>query len=284
MPTVTATSIKAGVIGWPVDHSLSPRLHNFWLERMGIDGVYLPLPVAPDDIEAALRMLPKLGFAGANVTVPHKEAAFRIVDFTSDTAKRIGAVNTIICAEDGKLAGDNSDAYGFMENIRSSVPEWHVWAAPALVLGAGGAARAIIAALIEAGVSEVRLANRTRVRATILASHFGSKVSVVNWEERNEAAQGAGLLVNTTTLGMTGKPPLEIELDGLLPEAVVNDIVYAPLETPLLAAAKLRGLKPVDGIGMLLHQARPGFEAWFGARPEVDEALRNHVLAGHTAN
>jgi len=280
MPSVTATTIKAGVIGWPVDHSLSPRLHGFWLEQMRIDGVYLPLPVAPDDIEDAIRALPKLGFAGANVTVPHKEAAYRTVDRLSDTAKAIGAVNTIVCDTDGTLSGDNTDAFGFMENIRTGAPDWAASAAPALVLGAGGAARAVICALILAGVSEVRLANRTRERSDELVRHFGEKVVAVDWDDRDGAAGGAGLLVNTTTLGMTGKPPLEIDLGRLAPGAVVNDIVYAPLETALLKDAAARGYTAVDGLGMLLHQARPGFEAWFGARPNVDDALRAHVLSG----
>jgi len=280
MPSVTATTIKAGVIGWPVDHSLSPRLHGFWLEQLGIDGVYLPLPVAPDDIEDAIRALPKLGFAGANVTVPHKESAFRTVDRLSDTAKAIGAVNTIVCNADGTLSGDNTDAFGFMENIRADAPDWTAQTAPALVLGAGGAARAVICALIDAGSGEIRLANRTRERADDLVRHFGPTVVAIDWDDRNAATNGAGLLVNTTTLGMTGKPSLEIDLGGLVPRAVVNDIVYAPLETALLKDAAARGLTAVDGLGMLLHQARPGFEAWFGARPDVNDALRAHVLAG----
>ncbi|MEQ8319579.1 MAG: shikimate dehydrogenase [Rhodospirillales bacterium] len=280
MPSVTSTTLKAGVIGWPVDHSLSPRLHGYWLDQLGIDGVYLPLPVAPDDIADAIRALPKLGFRGANVTVPHKEAAFRTVDVLRPAAERIGAVNTIICKEDGKLVGDNTDAFGFMENIRAAVPAWQGAGLSAVVLGAGGAARAVLEALISAGVDDIRLANRTSARADDLARHFGSQVHVVAWDDRNAACEGAGLLVNTTTLGMTGKPPLDISLDGLSAEGVVNDIVYAPLKTPLLAAAEARGLTAVDGLGMLLHQARPGFEAWFGGKPVVDDKLRTHVLAG----
>jgi shikimate dehydrogenase len=280
MPSVTAKTVKAGVIGWPVEHSLSPRLHGFWLDRLGIDGVYLPLPVASGDIEAAVRALPKLGFAGANVTVPHKEAVYKIVDELTPTARRIGAVNTIVCRDGGHLLGDNTDAFGFIENIHAEAADWHPWASPAVVLGAGGAARAVIAALIEAGTPEIRLVNRTRARASELATHFGDKVCVVDWEDRDDACSGAGLLVNTTTLGMTGNPALEISLQGMKEDAAVNDIVYAPLETPLLRDAAARGLKAVDGLGMLLHQARPGFEAWFGQRPVVDAALRAHVLAG----
>ncbi len=280
MPSVTAKTIKAGVIGWPVEHSLSPRLHGYWLDTYGIDGVYLPLPVAPPNIEDAIRALTKLGFVGANVTVPHKEAAFRTVDGVSDTAKAIGAVNTIICDEEGELYGDNTDAFGFIENIRDKAPDWAAVTAPAVVLGAGGAARAVISALIDAGTPEIRLANRTRERATELEAHFGDAITVVNWDDRNGAMDGAGTLVNTTSLGMVGNPPLDVDLAGLTPDAAVNDIVYAPLETPLLAAAKARGLTAVDGLGMLLHQARPGFEAWFGMRPVVDDGLRVHVLAG----
>lgn len=284
MPSVSATTVKAGVIGWPVDHSLSPRLHGYWLEQLGIDGVYLPLPVAPDDIADAIRALPKLGFAGANVTVPHKEAAFAAVDRLSDTATAIGAVNTIICGADGKLFGDNTDAFGFMENVRNVAAGWRADGGPALILGAGGAARAVIAALIDAGVAEIRLANRTEARAEDLARHFGAPVTVCAWDRRNEAVDGATLLVNTTTLGMTGKPALDIDIHALAADAVVNDIVYAPLETALLKAARAQGLNAVDGLGMLLHQARPGFEAWFGQRPDVDDALRAHVLAGRAAD
>lgn len=278
MSSESRKTIKAGVIGWPVNHSLSPRLHGYWLRHYGIDGVYLPLPVAPEDIENEIRALPENGFAGANVTVPHKEAAFKTVDVLSDTATRIGAVNTIVCGKDGLLYGDNTDAFGFMENIRAAVPDWTPAASPAAVLGAGGAARAVIAALIEAGVSDIRLTNRTRDRAERLARHFGLAVHPVAWEGRHDAVDGAGLLVNTTTLGMTGKPPLDIGLSGLRPDAVVNDIVYTPLQTPLLHAAATAGYQAVDGLGMLLHQARPGFEAWFGKRPEVTDALRRHVL------
>ena len=275
--------IKAGVIGWPVNHSLSPRLHGYWLQHYGIDGVYLPLPVAPKDIESAIRNLPDNGFAGANVTVPHKEVAFKTVDTLSDTAKKIGAVNTIVCGKDGLLHGDNTDAFGFMENIRASVSDWKPNTSPALVLGAGGAARAVIAALIEAEVTDIRLTNRTRDRARHLAEHFGAAVQVVAWDDRHVAVDGAGLLVNTTTLGMTGKPALEMQLNGLSADAVVNDIVYAPLQTPLLQAAAKAGYRAVDGLGMLLHQARPGFEAWFGKRPEVTADLRRHVLTNPEA-
>ena len=268
----------AGVIGWPVAHSLSPRLHGYWLQTLGIDGAYVPLPVAPENISDALRALPKLGFAGANVTVPHKEAALAAVDEVSEIANRIGAVNTLICKSDGTLYGDNTDAFGFIENLRAGAPSWRPDSGRALVLGAGGAARAVITALIDAGVTEISLSNRTLARADDVAQYIGGNVAVVPWEARDTAAEGVTLLVNTTTLGMTGKAPLEMDIRALADDAVVTDIVYAPLQTPLLASAHARGLTTVDGLGMLLHQARPGFEAWFGVRPEVTADLRRHVL------
>ena len=269
----------AGVVGWPVSHSRSPRLHGAWLERHGLDGAYVPLPVAPADLALVLRALPRMGFRGVNLTVPHKEAALSLVDEVEPLAARIGAVNTLVVAEDGRLLGRNTDAFGFLEHLRRSAPGWSAAAGPALVLGAGGAARAVVAALAEAGLPEIRVANRNPARAEHLAADLGAQVRPVAWEQRAEAAAGAALLVNTTTLGMTGQPPLDMPLDALPPTAVVYDIVYAPLETALLAAARARGNRVVDGLGMLLWQAVPGFEAWFGVRPTVDESLRALVLA-----
>lgn len=268
----------AGVMGWPVSHSRSPRLHGFWLREHGIDGAYVPLPVRPEDFTAAVRALPKLGFAGANVTVPHKEAALAACDEVSPLARRIGAVNTLVCRPDGSLYGDNTDGFGFLENLRAGCPGWRPEAGPAVVLGAGGAARAVVAALLDAGCPQVRLTNRTRDRAAELAADLGGAIEVVAWEERSQALADAGLLVNTTTLGMTGAPPLDLALDSLPAAALVTDIVYAPLVTDLLARAQARGNAVVDGLGMLLHQGRPGFEAWFGVRPEVTPALRAAVL------
>lgn len=278
--TSTGSTILAGVMGWPVDHSLSPRLHGYWLDKYGIDGAYVPLAVEPGHIAEALRALPRLGFAGCNVTVPHKRAALEAVDHAEPLALRIGAVNTIICGQDGRLGGSNTDAYGFVENLRAGHAEWRADTGPAAVLGAGGAARAVCAALIDEGVPEIRLFNRTWETADALAEEIGGAITVRDWDERNDALDGAALLVNTTSLGMVGQPALELDLGALPEDAVVNDIVYNPLITPLLATAAERGNPTVDGLGMLLHQARPGFAAWFGTDPEVDDGLRDFVLAG----
>lgn len=273
---LTGRARLAGILGWPVEHSRSPRLHGFWLDRHGIDGAYVPLPVRPEDFADGVRALVRLGFAGANVTVPHKEAALALADRVEPLARRIGAVNTLVF-RDGLIEGRNTDAFGFLENLRQLAPGWRPDHGPALVLGAGGAARAVCVALRDAGVGEIRLANRGRDRAEALAADIGA-IEVVPWLERTDALAGAALVVNTTTLGMTGQPPLELNLHDLPATAVVNDIVYAPLETPLLAAARARGNVVVDGLGMLLHQARPGFEAWFGVAPEATPELRAFVL------
>lgn len=268
----------AGVMGWPVTHSLSPRVHGYWLEHHRIDGVYIPLAVAPESLERAMTALPALGFRGVNLTLPHKERALGLCHEVDELARRIGAVNTIVVREE-QLIGSNSDAFGFLENLRTGAPGWRPAAASAAVLGAGGAARAVVAALIDAGVPEVRIVNRTRERAEALAAALGGGISVRGWEQRDAALADVGLLVNTTSLGLAGQPPLELDLDGLPPDAVVSDLVYAPLVTPLLEAARARGNPVVDGLGMLLHQARPGFNAWFGTWPEVTPALRDFVVS-----
>jgi len=267
----------AGVMGWPVGHSRSPRLHGFWLQQLGIDGAYLPLPVKPEDFEAALRALPRLGFKGANVTVPHKEAALMLADEVEPLARRIGAVNTLVVRSDGTILGRNTDAFGFIENLRQNSPGFSAARGPAVVLGSGGAARAVIAALQDDGCPEIRLLNRTRARAEDVAQDLGDRVCVQDWEDRAAALDGAALLVNTTTLGMSGQPPLDLPLEALPKDALVTDIVYAPLMTDLLLRAQARGNSIVDGLGMLLHQARPGFQAWFGVLPEVTEELRKFV-------
>lgn len=276
--TISGKARLAGVIGWPVGHSRSPRLHGYWLRHLGIDGAYVPLAVKPEDFESVLRALPRMGFAGANVTVPHKEQALALADHVEALARRIGAVNTLVVRPDGSVEGRNTDAFGFLENLRHGAPHWDPAAGPAVVLGAGGAARAVCAALVDAGVPEIRLVNRSAARAEQVAGDIGGKFTVLSWERAGAALDGANLLVNTTTLGMTGQPPLELDLAALPVHAVVNDIVYAPLMTDLLIEAAARGNKVVDGLGMLLWQAVPGFEAWFGVRPEVTPALRDFVL------
>ena len=267
----------AGVIGWPVGHSLSPRVHGYWLREHGIDGAYVALAVSPGEVAAALAGLRVLGFAGANVTVPHKEAAMEAVDSCDDTARRIGAVNTLIVKPDGSITGTSTDGFGFCENLVGAIPNWAP-TGPAVVLGAGGAARAIAFALTDAGVPEIRIVNRTHWRGEELASAVGKDASFVAWDSRSGALDGAKLLVNATSLGMNSVPPLSLSLDVLPTDAVVADVVYAPLETPLLGEARARGNSCVDGLGMLLHQARPGFAAWFGLEPKVTPELRAFVL------
>jgi shikimate dehydrogenase len=269
----------AGVIGWPVAHSRSPLLHGHWLAQHRIAGAYLPFPVQPGRLPAALRGLAALGFAGCNVTVPHKEETLALVDEADDLARRIGAANLVVVRADGSLHGSNTDAYGFLANLREHAPGWRAEAGPAVVLGAGGSARAVVAALIDAGAPEVRLVNRTSERAQALAMALGGPVRVLDWAFRAQALEGATLLVNTTTQGMQGQPPLDLDLSPLPLAAVVTDLVYVPLQTPLLATARARGNVAVDGLGMLLHQAVPSFEAWFGVRPEVTPELRALVEA-----
>lgn len=268
----------AGVIGYPVGHSRSPRLHGHWLRTYGIAGHYVPLEVAPGDLVAALRLLPRMGFRGINVTVPHKEAVLGLANEVTDCARRIGAANTLTFTERGFQA-DNTDGIGFLRSLTEGAPDWTAGAGPALILGAGGAARAVLVALIDAGVPEIRLTNRTRARAEALVREFGGPVRVIDWPDRAEGARGAALLVNTTILGMTDQRPLDFPAEALDPAMTVTDIVYTPLETPLLRAAAARGCTTVDGLGMLLHQAAPGFERWFGHAPEVTPALRDAVLA-----
>ncbi len=276
----TGKTRLAGVMGSPVRHSLSPRLHGYWLAHYGIDGAYVPLPVEPAHLEAALRALPFLGFAGVNLTIPHKETALPILDRLGAAARRSGSVNLVIVTKEGVLEGDSTDGFGFIENLTESAPEWRVAAGPAVVLGAGGAARAVAAALLDAGAPEVRLVNRTAARAEALAEALGGRIAPVFWAKRQQALADATLLVNTTSLGMTGSPPLELAIDRLPRAAIVADIVYVPLETPLLAEARARGHRAIDGLGMLLHQARPAFKAWFGVEPQVTPALRQFVLQG----
>ena len=280
---LTGKARLAGVVGWPVGHSRSPRLHGHWFARYGIDGTYVPLPVRPEDLELAFRALPRLGFRGWNVTVPHKETAARLVDRLDPAAKRIGAVNTVLVLEDGCTHGLNTDGAGFLANLRQQAPAWRAGSGPAVVLGAGGSARAVAAALLDAGVPALCLVNRTETRARRLAAELASLGSIEfgGWHAAAKLLAEAALLVNCTSLGMTGQPPLELQLDALDRQAVVADLVYEPLETQLLSAARRRGNTAVDGLGMLLHQAVPGFTHWGGVVPEVDDTLRAVVLAEH---
>ncbi|MSO69923.1 MAG: shikimate dehydrogenase [Alphaproteobacteria bacterium] len=278
MAILSGRAKLAGVMGWPVSHSRSPGLHGYWLEHYGVDGAYVPLAVVPDRLRDAIGGLVALGFRGVNLTLPHKEAALGHVDDLSATARRIGAVNTIVVGADGKLRGDNTDAFGFLEHLKASAPQWRADARPVAVLGAGGAARAVIVALLDEGVIELRLINRSPERASKLREAFGPAITVVDWAARSTALSDVSLLVNATSLGMSGQAPLDLALDRLNQTTVVYDLVYAPLDTPLLKAARQRGNAVVDGLGMLLHQARPGFQAWFGVEPEVTAALRAFVL------
>ncbi len=268
----------AGVIGSPIAHSRSPRLHQHWLKRYALPGYYIPMDIASADLEDAVQTLPKLGFVGINVTIPHKEHIMSVVDLVTDRAALIGSVNTVIFRADGKVHGDNTDGYGFLENLRQGAPDWDPKSGPAAVIGAGGAARAVLASFLDAGVPEIRLSNRTKNRAEGLQREFGQKIKVYDWVQVGNMLDGAKTVVNASSLGMEGKPEMRIPLDGLSRDAVVTDLVYTPLETQLLAHAKSIGCRTVDGLGMLLYQAAPGFERWFGMKPEVDEQLRKAVL------
>lgn len=267
----------AGVIGWPVGHSRSPRLHGYWLEKYKIDGAYLPLPIKPENLDEAFRALPKLGFSGINVTVPHKEKIFALVDELSLEAKRIGAVNTVLFREDGSSFGTNTDAFGFIENIKARI-DFQPQDRPAVVIGAGGAARAVCVALQNHGVKEIRLVNRTLEKANNLAQELGGNIIPIAWDKRDISLDGAKFLVNSSSLGMQGQPELELNLDWLSKDAVVNDIVYSPLKPQLLQRAEARGNVIIDGLGMLLYQAQEGFRHWFGQKPEVTQELRDFVL------
>ncbi len=268
----------AGVIGCPIAHSKSPQLHRHWLTRYGISGHYMPMHVEPEDLKSVVRMMPRMGFVGANVTIPHKQAIMGIADKVTDRARLMGAANTLIFREDGSIVADNTDGYGFITNLHDGAPDWVPGSGPATVFGAGGASRAVVASLIEAGVPEIRLTNRTRERAEDLAATFGKSIKVVDWVQAGNIIEDAALVVNTTSLGMTGQRALRVPLDGLQPGTVVTDLVYTPLKTDLLLAGEAADCTVVDGLGMLLHQAVPGFERWFGHRPEVDDEVRAAVL------
>ena len=269
----------AGVMGWPVSHSRSPIIHSHWIAEHGLRGAYVLLPVQPENLEQALRALPVLGFAGCNLTIPHKVAALSIVDHVDPLAARIGAINCIVVEADGSLSGRNTDAFGYVQSLVDAQPEWNSKAGPALVLGAGGAARAVIAGLLDSGVPSIRLTNRSPDNMHELVAAFGPQVSAVDWTDRHAALDGAALVVNTTNLGMHGQPPLDLNLSALGPQTLVSDVIYVPLNTPLLTEAKLRGNPTVNGLGMLMNQARPAFEAWFSVLPEISDTLISKVHA-----
>jgi len=261
-------------MGWPVMHSRSPLLHNYWFARHGLAGTYVPLAIRPDGLPVALRALHPLGFAGANLTIPHKQHAMTLVDEVDPVAIRIGAISCVVVRPDGSLVGSNNDCYGFIHNLKQSEPRWRADAGPVVVFGAGGGARAVCYGLLQEGAKEIRLVNRTFARAKGIAAEFGSAIEALPWEHRHDALEGAAMAVNATSQGMSGQPPLDIRLDKLPTSALVADIIYTPLETPFLAAARKRGNRTVNGLGMLLHQGRPAWKAWFGVEPEVTAELR----------
>lgn len=268
----------AGVIGSPVAHSKSPQLHHHWLRAYGIQGHYIPMDVTIENLAHVIRTLPEMGFVGVNITIPHKEAVMGIADMVTDRATLIGAANTIIFRKDGKIHADNTDGFGFIENLRQGAPEWNPRSGPTVVLGAGGAARAVVASLADCGVPEILLCNRTRARSEKLRDDFGQRIRVIDWVQAGNVMEDATLVVNTTSLGMIGNPELRVPLDGLRPGTIITDLVYAPLKTRFLEVAEQKGCATVDGLGMLLHQAVPAFERWFGKRPVVDAETRAAVL------
>jgi shikimate dehydrogenase len=269
--------LLAGVMGWPVMHSRSPILHNYWFRQHGLAGTYVPLAIEPQSLAAALRALHPLGFAGCNLTIPHKQKAMAIVDEVDTVAKRIGAISCVVVRPDGSLAGSNNDCYGFIHNLKQERPGWRADAGPVVVLGAGGGSRAVCYGLAQEGAKEIRLVNRTLARAQGIASEFGGPIRAVPWEQRHEVLDGAAMVVNTTSNGMVGQPALDIDLERLPKSALAADIIYIPLETPFLAAARKRGNPTVNGLGMLLHQGRPAWKAWFGIEPAVTAELRAMV-------
>jgi shikimate dehydrogenase len=269
----------AGVMGMPIYQSRSPILHNFWLGKYGIKGAYGHFPVELKNLEAAIRGLSALGLAGCNITLPHKVHAMKMMDHIDPLAQRMGAINCIVVQEDGALHGFNHDGYGYIQSVKDAKPEWRADEGPILVLGAGGAARAIVISLVDAGATEIRLVNRTPAKAQELATGLESVVKVFDWSERNDCMRDAAMLINTTSQGMYGQPPLDVQLDALPLTALVSDAVYIPLETPLLEKARLRGNTTVNGLGMLLNQARPAFKSWFGVMPEISQELKETVLS-----
>ena len=271
--------VMAGVMGWPVAHSRSPTIHNHWIRQYGLQGAYGLFSVQPDKLEDAIRGLPALGLAGCNITIPHKVNAMKLMDVVDPLARRMGAINTIVVTPEGALHGFNNDGFGYIQSLLDAKPDWKADAGPVTVLGAGGAARAVVLSLLDQGATEIRLTNRTRGKAQALCDEFGSGIQVVDWSERHDALNGVALLVNTTNQGMHGEPELDLQLDQLHTTALVSDAIYVPLETALLRNARLRGNATVNGLGMLLNQARPAFNAWFGVMPEISPELVQAIMA-----
>ncbi len=269
--------LLAGVMGWPVMHSRSPMLHNYWFGKHKLAGTYVPLAIRPEGLAAALRALHPLRFAGCNLTIPHKEQAMTLVDEVDALAKAIGAISCVVVRPDGSLSGTNNDCYGFIHAIKPEQPGWRADSGPIVVIGAGGGSRAVCYGLAQEGAREIRLVNRTLARAKGIAVEFGGPIKALPWDERHEALEGAAMVVNTTSCGMVGQPALDINLDKLPKNALAADIIYIPLETPFLAAARKRGNRTVNGLGMLLNQGRPAWRAWFGIEPEVTAELRAMV-------
>lgn len=275
--------LMAGVMGWPVMHSRSPLMHNYWLDQQGLAGSYVPLAIEPGGLAAALRALQPLGFAGCNLTIPHKLEAMTIVDEVDEVAKRIGAISCVVVRDDGSLFGTNNDWFGFIDNVKQEQPDWRADAGPVTVIGAGGGSRAVCYGLIREGAKEIRLVNRTHARAQVIAKEFGGPISVLQWESRHHALDDVAMVVNTTSQGMVGQPALDLQLDRLPNTALAADIIYTPLETPFLAVARERGNRTVNGLGMLLHQGRPAWKLWFDVEPVVTAELRErmeHSIAG----
>ena len=269
----------AGVMGWPIAHSRSPLIHNYWLKKYGMKGTYVPLAVAPGTLGTAIPGLKALGFKGCNITIPHKVEAIALMDEIDTMARRMGAMNTIVVRPDGSLKGFNNDGYGYIQSLLDAQPSWRADAGPITVLGAGGAARAVVLSLADRGAKEIRLINRSPAAAQALADEFGAPVKALGWADRHAALSGVALLVNTTSQGMHGNPALDLDLIALPKTALVSDVIYVPLETPLIVAAKARGNPTVGGLGMLLNQARPAFEAWFGVLPDITPELRRMIEA-----
>lgn len=269
--------LLAGVMGWPVMHSRSPMMHNYWLKKHGLAGAYVPLAIKPENLAAALRGLHPLGFSGVNVTIPHKQEAMKIIDDVDALARSIGAISCVVVRPDGSLAGTNNDCYGFIHAVKQEQPVWRADAGPIVVIGAGGGSRAVCYGLAREGAREIRLVNRTFDRAKEIERAFGAPIKALRWEDRHDSLEGAAMVVNTTSQGMVGHSALEIRLDKLPKSALAADIIYIPLETPFLAAARTRGNRTMNGLGMLLNQGRPAWKAWFGIEPEVTAELRAMV-------